>query len=405
MKLTILSILICSLVFVSCANNDWEKYLVNINVANEPIIDEWVPKAVTGYEKTNFEGQSTAFPVGNYGFFIVNGNLQKFANTPSNNVRSLNIPKGLAVDVVGSFKITDFPLRIRKEIGSSMDGARINYENRFYDSVGYPWSYLGPWLKVKFNVSHTPYYKVATWIPQFITALIRAQTSRLAKVKVANQVNTCKNELNQAESTLSNLKTNITKLTQTKTELMNAIEVLKKKIVIYTKIISGQLKEADWIASTETNKATIKKLIALNSDIEKQIKILEEQLKKIISELEGLLNQKNNYNDVINTTKGEISKVGIELNTSIQKLTELDASQSKLITQYNTVNQEKLTEERKKIALEGQLKEIQRLIAESTGKLERRNCDLVDLEQEIVKLLKSSNHQKKTYQQNQRKEK
>jgi len=391
MKFAILAILIISSSFISCADApNWQQYLAKIDLKNEPIQDEWVSKCVQGYNQCQYKGTTALWCAGSYKFTVYDGIVKPDSPTPSDAIKSLQIPKGYFVNVFGAYMSQYFLPQYASQVSSLYDGQNeVDLTTNSDIACAVQFSY---W-KMKVVVTSSNYVAITNLIPGFVRGLISAQTSRFNKATYTKTLTQCQSELNAASNDNNALQTSLSSYQKTKTDLETSIKILNERINTYTKIINGSLTPEQWIASTNSLKAKIDQLRAENAALDKQIADLTAKIKIAADSYTALLNKKNDFNSLINTLKGQLATAGTTLTSEITKLSTIELSLSTGTKTYTNLAQATANMETQRKSLEDQLRDIQKRMNDLDVVIDKNNCDLVTMEDQIGALVKQQKSQ------------
>jgi myosin heavy subunit len=389
-KITIL-LLLASLTM----QNDWEKYLTNINIEKEPIQEEWVTPCVTGYKECSYKGESATWCDGKFNFLIVNNEIKPADGIASGNIRSYRIPKGWEVEFKGIFAKKFFShisdQAVVSQISKIQEGSLREVHKNQSDQIC-PTAH--PFWRLNVDITSSKYVQITKFMPEFLSALIKSQTSRYQQGNYGRKLNSCKDESTSLLEEIRTIESAILTLERQKEDLSFQIQQLKTKIEQYTQILNGIIKPSEWLKENEHNKEELNRLKLEQKNAEAKLADINAK----INSLNIKISEQNKIKIELETSKTSLNKelqdVTVSLNAENLVLRQQETEQSVRISRYTEIANANKNLEREKESINENIRVLKESIAAKEREIERNNCSLVKMEDDIGKNYDKENLQK-----------
>jgi chromosome segregation ATPase len=350
-----------------------------------------------GFGECGFKGESVKIcDPGTYKYKIDNNEVFADAGASSNFrfVKSFKIPKGVKLYYKGQFFSSLFINADKKAIQGLANGDALKETTQTGPTSDYCATNKSSYWRYMIKVSHTAYRDIAVIVPDFLRALMRAKGSKFQYENARDSTEKCKSSLEITTTELKSIETQLIAITTSKSQIESRIKILYDRRTYLQGVLDGK------ITDENSNKESYMVKI-------RQLRVQIEEYNREIARLEGLihgLNDKiNAFRVKIETMRRQItiasanatsSSNNIRLQEAMRELKRIEENQSVKIKKYQVELTENSNRQTNKINIEEQIKILQKRLIESDIAIEKSNCDLVKMEDEIEIIMRQQRDQK-----------
>jgi len=335
MKFTIILVLIATTV---CLDPKYNAFVTNIDVSKEPIREQWESKGVEGFAECNFAGASSFWRESDkpYSFNVWAGKVSSTNGALTGNIKSFRVPKGYKVAYMGQFqraRYTD-PKQLAEVAGLCSGAAGCNGKNKPEIYADESCAVDQAYWYMNLNVYVNEYVKITRLIPDFLATVITTQSFRLQKAIFETQLKTCLDQKNSLTTTNTQLMNTKSSLEKNVSDLQTQLDINKKKIDDYTKIIQGSLDASQWIEAA-------KKYIEQNKKLQDEIDLLNARIEKVNCQIRlwtdaynALVKQISDLKTLIAGQDAEITRMANDLQAQTQVIAAKEGDYNKIYPTY-----------------------------------------------------------------------